>query len=547
MAITAACSNVDDVANLELTETTFVTLLVVASVVSIGVRYLRLPYTVALVIVGLFLGLGATGVEITLSEPLIMLLFLPPLLFEGAINMDLEDVRRRAVQLGVMAIAGTLVVVGVLAGAFIAIGMPTAEAVLLAVILAPTDPVSVLAIFKEHGVGSGLRTLMEGESIFNDAIAIVLYLTATQVVSGVDIGVRDAIFAFGSEVVIGIVVGVIVGFAAHRLMRTVDDHLVEITLSLVTAFGSFLLADRLHGSGVIATVTAGLLIGNYGVHFAMSPGSRVVLTEFWEVMAFLINSLLFLMLGLGFDIARLATGTVLTYVGIGIVAMLVGRAVLAYGLLAPFTGADRDPHISRRWQHAIFWGGLRGAIPIALVLGLERGTIASVDAVAVVFGVVLFSLLVQGLSYKPVLNRLGLIGAAGEAKAFERAYARSIGIQASLDELHRMRHRGEVITPLFAAMRDELTAELDQAHDEVARLAMDSTTTKRRQIRRLARRMAAAQRSAVNDAARRGLISDNVVAEYSERLDDAIEAGEINLGDGASIDDSLFPDDLSEP
>jgi Na+:H+ antiporter len=376
--------------DIEVTESVIVGLLLVAALVAIGVSRIRIPYTVALVAVGLVLGVSGAFGAVDLTSDLILLVFLPPLLFEGAFNMDAAILKRRWKQVAVLALAGTIVSAGAIAAPLvIAPGMAWEFALVLAVMLAPTDPVSVLAVFKEAGVGGGLRTLMEGESVFNDALAIVLYVIAVDV-------------AFGDTPV------------AHRLMAILDDHLVETTLSLVTAYGSYLLADQLGGSGVIAVVAAGLLIGNYGTGRAMTASSRLAMTDFWEVLAFLANSALFLIIGLEFHPSELRGRTLVATV-VAVVGMLAGRALIAFGLLAPF-GRSREAPVPGSWRVAAFWGGLRGSIPIALVLGLSVQRFAGINAVALVFGVVLFSLFVQGLTYRPLLRRLGLTGGSDDVR-----------------------------------------------------------------------------------------------------------------------------------
>lgn len=528
------------------TEQTLIALLVVAAIVAIAVSFFRLPYTIALVGVGLFLSFGDV-LEFNLTRDLILLVFLPPLLFEGALNMDLDDLRRRAPQVGVLAILGTVVSVAVLAGGFLLLGFGIAEAVLLGVMIAPTDPVSVLAIFKEHGVGAGLRTIMEGESIFNDAIAIVLYLITVEVVEGNTITWQSGVFEFGIEVGIGIAAGAIVGVLAHRLMSTVDNHLIELTLSLTTAYGAYLVADQVHGSGVIATTVAGLLIGNYGTRMAMSASSRLVLYDFWETVSFMFNSLLFLLIGLSFDVASLIEGPVLLAIAVGFGAMLAGRALISYGMLRPFTGSDRPNEIPPSWLHAIFWGGLRGAIPIALVLGLTDREIGGVDAVAVVFGVVLLSLLGQGLTYRPLLARLKLIGAGEEIEDFEEAYARSLALRSSLRELEAMQARGEVVPAIYERLRDDFGENLAQIDRELRRMALDDEATQARQMQTLARRLAAVQRSTLADSARRGIISTEVSERMQANLEEALEVGATDPGEGAKLAYGLFADREESP
>ncbi len=519
---------------IEVTETLIVGLMLVAALVGIAVNRLRLPYTVALVLVGLGLGVAGVFTEINLTSDLILLVFLPPLLFEGAINMDLDDLVLRWRQVGVLAFFGTLISAGVIAvGLMWVPGMAWELAAVLAVILAATDPVSVLAIFKEHGVGTGLRTLMEGESIFNDALAIVLYLIAVEVAFGEEtVTLRDVVVEFGTEVVVGVAAGVLVGFIAHRLMSTLDDHLIEITLSLVTAYGAYLLADRLNGSGVIAVVVGGLLIGNYGTRFAMSASSRVALLEFWEVLTFMANSALFLLMGLEFDIADMQGRTLAATVS-AIVAMLVGRAVISFGLLRTFSNSKIAP-VPKAWRMAVFWGGLRGSIPIALVLGLEQRSFAQIDVVTVVFGVVLFSLLVQGLTYKPVLDRLGLTSQSSEITRYEELLGEALSMRSARQELDSMRSTGEIVPALFEDLQEDIESRLHDAEQELLALARDVDSVRSRQVRLTARRLAAAQKGALSDAARSGRIGEAVARSMAKRIDIALQD---------SADPSLFPND----
>ncbi|MGA9276451.1 Na+/H+ antiporter [Ilumatobacter sp.] len=523
--------------DIEVTEALIVGLMLVAALVGIGVSRLRLPYTVALVLVGLALGLSGTFRAIDLTSDLILLVFLPPLLFEGAINMDLDDLQLRWRQVAVLAFVGTAISAAVIALMLVIVpGMSIELAVVFAVVLAATDPVSVLAIFKENGVVSGLRTLMEGESIFNDAIAIVAYIIVVEVAFGNDpVTFGDALTEFGTEVVIGVGVGAAVGFIAHRLMATLDDHLVEITLSLVTAYGAYLLADRLGGSGVIAVVTSGLLIGNYGTRLAMSASSRVTLREFWEVLAFLANSALFLVIGLEFDPGALRGRTLVTAM-VAIAGVLVSRLIIAYGLMWPFTRATSAP-VPRSWMTAIFWGGLRGSIPIALVLGLPVKQFAGVDAVAVVFAVVLFSLVVQGSTYRPLLDHLDLTSQTDELNRFEEHLAETLALRAALSELETMRHSGEVTAVLYIDLRKRLTNRLETQEEQMSDLTTNVEDVRKRQMTVSARRLASVRKQALSDASRSGRISDRVARRLSRDIDIEAEDAPNMLWEDLADDD----------
>ncbi len=533
----------EQASEIAVTETLIVGVMLVAALVGIAVSRLRLPYTVALVIVGLVLSLFGVFESIDLTDELILLVFLPPLLFEGAINMDLDDLLLRWRQVGALAFVGTAISAGVIAlGLVLVPGMSFTLAVVLAVMLAATDPVSVLAIFKEHGVGTGLRTLMEGESIFNDALAIVLYLIAVEVAFGEEtVTFQTGLVEFGTEVVVGTAVGLLVGFIAHRLMSALDDHLVEITLSLVTAYGAYLIADRLHGSGVIAVVMAGLLIGNYGTRLAMSASSRVSLLDFWEVLTFLANSALFLLMGLAFDIGQLRGDTLIAAVSV-IVTMLISRAVISYGLLQLFRGSRAAP-VPTRWHTAVFWGGLRGSIPVALVLGLDDPVFAGINAVTVVVTVVMFSLIVQGLTYKPVLDRLGLTSKSDEITQYEELLAETVAMRSASRELESMRAMGEIVPALFDDLHQDIEARSDAAERALATLTADAETVRRRQVTRVARRLASVQKNALSEAARSGRIGEHVARTKSKAIEVAYEEGELTRGEDGTLDPVLYPND----
>lgn len=515
---------------LELTEFNLTLLLMIAVLVAISATYLRLPYTVALVVVGLLIGFGNI-LHLALSRNVILLLFLPPLLFDGAVNMDLTELRLRWRQVGALAVLGTLVTAVVITGALVIVTpLDVRHAFLLAVILSATDPVSVLAIFKEHGAPHGLRTLLEGESLFNDAVGIVLFTIAVDIAfpahAAHPIGPTDAIFEFVREVGVGATTGVVAGFVVHRLMATVDDRLVEVTLSIVLAFGAFLVATRLGGSGVIATVVAGLFLGSYGTGVAMSASSRLSLLQFWEIIAFLANSALFLLIGLQFELGRLREVDTLVATIVAIVAMFVARLVSVYGLMGlvrPLRGPLAAPV---PWLHALFWGGLRGSIPIALVLGLgaEEARTGHVDAIEVVFAVVFFSLVVQGLTYGPLLRRLGLAERGEGIEHYEEEMARSLALRAAIRRLEALYADGEIVSPAYEDLRGRLEAAQEDARRAMTDLARAAGRSWPVRETRAVRQIAAAERAALSDAARRGLISQDLVERFSAELDTVRDA-----------------------
>lgn len=388
---------------MELKLSTLILLLLIAVVVALVTRRTRRPYTVALVIWGLILGLLQVFEMIPLSRELILTVFLPPLLFEGALHIRAKILRRRAGMIFGLALGGTLVTaLAVGAAAHFLLGFDWLAGLLLGVIVAPTDPVSVLATFRAARVDRDLSTIVEGESLFNDGIAVVLYIIVLEASGGVALSPLHSVGEFLLVVGGGSALGLVVGILANALLQHANDHLIEITSTLVVAYGVYLLAEYLHLSGVVAVAIAALVIGNRGLR-SSSPASRAEVTIFWDVVAFLVNSIVFLLIGFELQPARLVDD--ILSAGLVVAALMAVRALLVYGLGALL---HRWRPLPWSWRHVIFWGGLRGSVPIALALGLPVGLAGRDQIVGIVFGVVLISLLGQGLTIPALIRRLGL-------------------------------------------------------------------------------------------------------------------------------------------
>jgi len=496
--------------------TTAIELLLIAVLVAVITDYIKLPYTVALVLGGLVVGLSTFFEGIYLSQDLILLIFLPPLLFEGSINMDLEELQKRGLIVSILALAGTFL--SALAIGYIlhvVLRTPFMVALLIGAMVTPTDPVSVLATFKELGVSRGLATIVEGESVFNDGIGVVLYLILLDILRGQEVTIVEGLQSFTFAVVGGAVIGLVLGYLAYRLLGHIDDHLVEVMVSLILAYGVFLLAERIHASGVIAVVVAGLIIGNYGRAFSMTPTTRITLTSFWEVASFIVNSLLFLLIGLQIDRARLLDH--MTYITVTIVATVIVRAISVYGL-SGFVGL-LGYKLPRSWQHVINWGGLKGSIPLALALGLPAGLELRDSIVSTVFGVVAFSLLAQGLTIRPLLERLGLVERTEIAAQYERELGRSISIRAALEELESLHDSGEISEVLYEDLREGLEAQRGEVRQRLSDYFGQHDVIRRSQSLTAQRRILSAQRSAIGDAFRRGLLSEHTFRDLRRDID----------------------------
>ncbi len=366
----------------------------------------QIPYTLLLVIVGL--GLASADVRlVALSPGLILFIFLPPLLFEAAWNMKWSDLKRDLLPIGLYAVGGVVISVAVVALSLSQLAeVPLMTALLVGASLAATDSASVIGLFRELGAGKRLTTLMEGESLFNDGASVVAFGLLVGLASGTNEFQVTTIWShFLAVTGIGIGVGGLIGFGISLFTQRLNLPWVEQSLTLVSAYGTYLLVEELGGSGVIGVVTGGLILGNLG-RIGMEPRTRFVVTEFWEFLAFFVNSIVFLLIGDQIHFARLITNWETTAVAFG--AVILARAIAIYGLggLSNWLAKSQIP---AREQTVLWWGGLRGSVSIALALSVPVALPGREEIIANVFGVVLSTLLLQGLTTKLLMEKLGLL------------------------------------------------------------------------------------------------------------------------------------------
>lgn len=489
-------------------------LLLLAAAVAVATKFVRLPYTIALVIVGTAIGASGAFPPLRLSKELLLGVLLPPILFEGALYMDLEGLRRNWRPIGALALPGTLISAALIGlGVHYLLRLDWLAALLLGVIVSPTDPASVLALFRRLRL-ERLTVIIEGESVFNDGLAVVLFGLVLAAVAGKGITPLGALGEFFQIVAIGAATGLGLGYLVFRLLAQIDDYLIEGVITLILAYGSFLIAEALGGSGVIAVVLAGLITGNYGRAFSMSPTTRVNLTSFWEFGSFMANSLLFLLIGLGLAQVELALRPAFLSILAAIGLLLLARAAAVYPLCGLLNILREE--ITLRWQHLIFWGGLRGSIPIALVLGLHGVVSPEVDnlLLTTVFGVVAFSLIAQGLSIGPLARRLGLTPL--RSPEAEELLGREGAWRAALSELEGLRSRGELSQQTFALLRAKYERRLRGAEERLAELGEEVSAGERRFA---ARRALHSARAALRLSLERGLISEHVYGRLVREID----------------------------
>ena len=391
--------------------TTTVSLLIVAIIVALIARRLAFPYTVGLVITGIGLALTRHDMDVVLTHEFIFDVILPPLIFEAAINLHWKELRRDALPILTLALFGTIISAGVVAtGMVFGLNWPVAPALLFGVLIAATDPVAVIAMFKDNGIEGRLRLLVESESLFNDGVAAVLFslvLASLLTIHGQAITATEAARTLLFTVGGGIFIGIACAGAAIALAGRTSDHLIASTLTTIAAYGSFLLAEHFHFSGVLATVAAGILTGNLTIlrdreDTRVSQRGREFVLALWEFIAFIANSLIFLLIGLtvaGIPFDRF--GGVAFVIVIALV--LLGRALGVYPLCLLFVRSRWAIPVSD--QHVLWWGGLRGALGLALSLSLPPSLPFRNEILIATFGVVAFSVILQGLTMPPLLRR----------------------------------------------------------------------------------------------------------------------------------------------
>jgi CPA1 family monovalent cation:H+ antiporter len=387
-------------------------LLALAMVVAIATRRLALPYTVGLVLVGVAIALARVGIETPLTHDFIFNVILPPLLFEAALRLRWAELRADGGILLALTTLGTVGAAGVVAlGAVVLMHWPLANACVFGALIAATDPVAVIAMFKDNRVGGRLPALMESESLFNDATAAILFLIAVSVFFDAAAPPPEAIvWRLGYVIAGGVAIGAACGGASLLIVGQTKEHVIEIATTVLAAYGAFLLAEKTGASGILATVTAGLVIGNVGVlakGSVMSQRAKIFAVEFWDFAAFLANSAVFPLIGVAIGGAAFDFRLV-PQLSLAVALVLAGRAVTVYPLSFAFSRSRQ--RVPAAHQHILWWGGLRGALALALALALPPTLVDKPAIILATFAVVAFSILVQGLTMPMLLKRLGVVG-----------------------------------------------------------------------------------------------------------------------------------------
>jgi len=505
------------------TESVILILFIVASVVSIAARRLNLSYTIALMAVGLGLGSLHLLHPPHLSRELLYTIFLPPLIFEAAIHLRSDDLQRDWPTIATLVVPGVILSTLATAGVMIPVSQHFSAlnllswpvGILFGAAVAATDPVAVVALFRRLGAPRRLRILVESESLLNDGTSIVVFTLAWAYIQGKVGGIEGSLLEFLRVVGFGLLTGVVVGLLTGAVMERLDDAMVVITLSTVAAYGSFLIADRLGVSGVMSTVAAGLVTGERGLSRLLFPSIRLATESFWEYIAFVMNSMIFLLMGFAIDLEML--WKLWPFVLLAYLSVTVARAVVVAGTWAIFYPTYfRFP---AKWVAVLTWGGLRGALSMVLAMSLPDSFIYKPMIETLVFGVVLISIFVQGLSMAPVLRFLGIIEPVSKILEYEMFKTRASLIQSALDEIRTFRTRHMISRRSAKAIEKEFQKELSEINQKLEALEPDRQEQLREELYRMKRRILLDQKKSLLEIYQSGEIGFEAYRELRREID----------------------------
>ncbi|MGI0494079.1 cation:proton antiporter [Alkalinema pantanalense CENA528] len=497
-------------------------LLMIATAVALVTQRLRIPYVTGLVLAGLPIT-EVLSRRIGLDPSLVLNLFLPILIFEAAINTHISHLRSTFKPIALLAGPGSI-----LSSAIIAVlvkfglGLSWIPALLIGIILANTDTVSMIAVFKEIRVPSRLTTIVEGETLFNDAAALVsfnlilvVYATGSLTVIG---GVRELlVVAVG-----GGLVGAILGYLSLPIFAQINDPLSRLLLTVALALGTFQIGQFLGVSGAVAVVIAGLIFGNLGLPRTASASDRMTLLSFWEYAGFGVNTFIFLLIGI--EINPVTLWSILPSILLVILACQLGRILSVYLLLAGLRWFDRP--IPLRWQHVLFLGNIKGSLSMALALSIPLTLPGRNDIIELIFGTVLFSLVGQGLSLPWLVKRLKINQASNAMEQAGKLQIQMIAAKAAQDELDSLLKSGvlpkAVYEELWASYQARVAESERVLRDVYNQYRADQLRSDRRGLDAIRRQLLLAEKGAVSDALRKRIVPEDLVQSYVKDLDEKL-------------------------
>jgi len=497
-----------------------VTLLLSATVVAILAKKLKFPYSTALVIAGLFISLFGILPKTTLNSDIVLNLFLPILLFESAINTNISHLKENIKPIIFLSLPGVIIsafVTGSILVYFLHLNWPIA--LLLGSMLTITDTVSVLAVFKDVKVPVRLSTIIEGESLFNDGTAIVLFRLFLGIVISQKFNLINSI----SQVVIvsigGLIVGFAVGYLASFVLTKIKDHLIEIVLTTTVAIGTFFIAEELHISGIIAVVTAGLVIGNYNWQKELSPTSQLAIGSFWEYAGFLVNSIIFILIGLSINFSN-----IIRYIPdiiYAFVAFNITRIILIYPSFFILNFFEKEK-IPFKWQHIFIIANIKGSLTMALAIGLPLSISNREYFISILFGVVFISLLIQGLLLKPFIKWMNLITKLPFQVLFEENQAKILASRSAQENLEIIYKAGIISKFSYEQLKSRYQVIIANSEKALREFSVLYSEYCEKILIKLQQRLYLVEKTAIINAMKQKIISDYTGEKYIEELNEKI-------------------------
>ncbi len=527
------------------TEFVFVLLFAIATGVALVARWLKIPYTAALVLAGLLIGAKKFIPAPHLSKDLLFALFLPGLLFEAAFHIDSKKYWANRLAIHGLAVPGVIASICVCAfilaptvrGLALEPNFRLIDAFVFSGIVAATDPIAVVALFKSLGAPKRLAILIEGESLLNDGTAVVLFGVILSFATGVNVTLGGATLDFVRTCGLGILIGASLGFGGSKVIQLVDDPMIEITVTVVLAWGSFAVAEQAHASGVLATVSTGLLCGNYAARTGMSPTTKIATVSFWAYIAFALNSLVFLLIGLEVELPGVLAAWKTVLVAWG--ATTAARAVVM-GSVSILLRRTRE-RLPRWWATIMCWGGIRGGLSMVLALALPSYFPHRQFLINVVFGVVVISILLQGMTMAPLLNLLGIVAVHDVRLRYERARAATLASRAALAELESIAKKQGLETPLIVELRAQYVARVAAADQQIRELQLSDLALEAEERHRLQRHLALLEKERILAAVREGVASEEAVSELLAAVDARLLEVEHTVSESAATGQPPLP------
>ncbi|MDZ8187759.1 MAG: sodium:proton antiporter [Nostoc sp. ChiSLP02] len=497
-------------------------LLLIATAVALITQRLRIPYVTGLVLAGLPIT-ELWSHRIGLDPSLVLNLFLPILIFEASINTDISRLRSTFKAIALLAGPGSIFSSAIIAVSIkFGLGLDWIPAVLIGVILANTDTVSMIAVFKEIRVPSRLTTIVEGETLFNDAAALisfnlVLAIYATGSLTAAQ-GIKELlVVALG-----GGLVGAILGYLSLPILVRLNDPLSSLLLTVALALGTFQIGQFLGVSGAVAVVIAGLIFGNLGLPRSSSASDRITLLSFWEYAGFSVNTFIFLLIGI--EINPVTLWRILPSILFVILAYQLGRIISVYSLLAGLRWFDRP--IPLPWQHVLVLGNIKGSLSMALAVAIPLSLTGRELLIELVFGSVLFSLVVQGLALPWLIKRLNISRISETIQETGQLQIQLIAAKAAQDELDSLLKSGVLPKAVYEELWASYQARVAQSERVLRDLYNQYRAGKlagdRSGLDRIRRRLLLAEKVAVSDALRKRIVPEDLVQPYIKDLDERL-------------------------